>query len=146
MRIQDAIQEARSIPRAARVAQGYPQVRAFADHLRQIRAERATARKYTDSLASARASICARLRAELRGRADLKLAARRESGLGCEWTPPCDVRWGCEPTHVAGPRYVKYHWRNGPAGGTVYRCSGRYIVISAAHALAMLRGRTSWDY
>ena len=150
MTLGEALDLARSIPRSARVAQGYPRIGDFARRVMSVRQERAGRRIYADSLQTLRREIAGRLERILWERQDLRRAARREAGLDPRDSAPCRVDYAPrdpgEPlcgSRLApaeqGRGYVKRSWQNGSASGTVYHPSTRRVSVPAAWVLARLR-------
>lgn len=133
---------ARQIPRSARVAQGFGRVQDFAAHVARVRAERARRQKVTrpPRLANATAALQAAVDAD----AVLRRAARQAAGLTAGDGAPVVVRYdgagyGGRKPKETGSHFVKYHWRNGAASGTVYHPSTRRVVAPAEWVVRTIR-------
>lgn len=135
----DTLAWARSIPRAQRVCQGHTRIDRFARAVRRIRGVRALAQRRPAEYRPEREAILRTLQRVLDVSPALQYAARRTTTLGREWTPPSVVVWETGKPYVAGEPYVKYHWRNHGATGTVYHASTRAIYVPISWLIARLR-------
>jgi len=70
--------------------------------------------------------------------ADLRSALRRVAGCSAHDSCPVRVVWGVDGPRQAGSSYVKYHWHNGPASGTVYHPSTRRVEVGVGWLSAHL--------
>jgi hypothetical protein len=122
--LRDTITWARSVPRSARVAQGFTRVTDFARAVQKLRVERAALRQWhPDPL---RRNILDRLDRIVADRADLNRAARREAKVW--WTPRMNVWWCAGKPHVYdGVRLIQ---------GRYY--PRRYVAVPATWLLARL--------
>lgn len=148
----DTLTFCRSVPRAARVRQGFPRIADFARHVLAVRAARAQARHVeAGPLTQVRRRITQRLQAILDVRQDLRRAAREAAAMHPRDSRPCEVHYAPrrkgEPFHrsrvtpaVRGEGYRKYHWHNGPASGTVYHPSTRHVSVPAAWMIRAIQG------
>lgn len=142
MSLQATIRELRRVPRAARVAQGFSRLRDFARHVLRVRAQRAELREKVEALTGRYGSIRT-VRREIERRlqklvdADQRLRqmARQAAGLDVRDYPPVFVTCARVETGVAGRHYIKYHWSNAGARGTVYHKSTRRVVWPVTHLL-----------
>jgi hypothetical protein len=151
MTLTDTIQWARSIPRSARLAQGHPRIRDFALHVMRVRAARADRRRMRPN--PIRTAIVRRLQRIVDDQLVLRRAARAEAGLCAHDSAPVTVVYA--PREAGAPLaasrlrpasrgrgYIKYHWANGPARGTVYHPSTRHVSTPAAWVLGRIREMT----
>ena len=139
MTLTDTLRTVRSIPRAARVVQGFPRIRDFAMRVMRVRAERAKLAVVRSD--PVRSAIRQRLQRILDDQRALRRAARETAGLNNYDSAPCKVVYrprsqdsNAERFAPAerGSSYVKYRWHNCGASGIVYRPSTRYVSVPAA--------------
>lgn len=150
--ITETVTELRSVPRSARVAQGFPRLRDFARHVLRVRARRAGLRRPgknpTDHV---RDNIERTLGKIFSERPDLRRAARQAAccdkhdavPVVVEFAPPRGpgkrlLESRREPT-VKGDRYVKYPWSNCGASDIVYHHSTRHVSVPAVWLLRQLK-------
>lgn len=147
MSLTATIAEMRRVPRSSRVEQGFPRLRDFALHVLRVRARRAELRAAVEarvgrygSIRTIRREIERRLQRMVDADRALRQVAREAAGLDQCDHPPVVVSCARTDIHVAGEHFVKYHWSNAGARGTVYRPSTRRVVLPAARMIGMIRG------
>lgn len=96
----------------------------------KIASQRARARALGED--PVRSAICDRYQdCEIAADPAVRRAVRRVAGIADHDPVPVVVVWGTSQPAARGRSYIKYHWRNGPASGTVYHPSTRRVEVGA---------------
>jgi hypothetical protein len=154
------IVECRSIPRTARVRQGFPRLNDFARHVHRLRDERIGRHAPNPTpadMSRERLTILAGLTRIIEDDAGLRLAARRAavdwsysgySPLGRGWTPPIELVWTVPWRETDQRRYQglpittpRIIGDRGHGWWHRYQRSTRRIAVPVAWLLARLRER-----
>jgi len=103
-------------------------IRSEAQRQNRVARQRAEARELGED--PVRSAIRGRYQqCEIEADPAVRRAVRRVAGIDDHDAVPVVVVWGCDQPQVAGRSYIKYHWRNGPASGTVYHPSTRRLEV-----------------
>lgn len=113
MNLTETIAWARSVPRSARVAQGYPRIRDFAHHVMRVRDERARRRKMP-ALSHEQQGIVEGLQAALDADPILRRMARTEADMRPHDPIPCSRRRRPVQALARTPRRARLRFRQIP--------------------------------
>jgi len=104
-----------------------PEILAESRRIADVRRQRLAARKMAPN--AERAKLCGLFQEEIDWDAYLARSLRNVAGCDAHDSVAVEVVWGTQAPAQKGSTYVKYHWRNCGASGTVYHPSTRRVEV-----------------